>query len=63
MRAAAFQSEYDVACDTLNDNLSNASLHTIMAHRRDELQKICGEGESLPIYLLAVDLSLICKSC
>ena len=41
MRTAAFQSEYDVAYDTLNDTLSNASLHTIMAHRRDELQKIC----------------------
>ena len=44
MRTVAFQSEYDVACDTLNDALSNASLHTIMDHRGEELEKICAGG-------------------
>ena len=46
VKTAAFQSEYDVACESLNNHLSKVSFQTILAHRRDELQKICARGNS-----------------
>ena len=49
MRTAAFQSQYDVTCDSLKDSLTN--LQTLLEHKKDEVQKFCKEGSVFLLFI------------
>ena len=45
VRTAAFKAEYDVKCDSLNNNSAKTFLQTVLVTRKLKLQKICGKGK------------------
>ena len=59
MRTAAFQSQYDVTCESLKDSLTKDYLQTLLEHKTDEVQKFCGKGS---IFLLFIYRHLL-KIC
>ena len=49
VRTAAFKAEYDVKCDSLNNNSTKTFLQTVLVTRKLKLQKICGKGKHVMI--------------
>ena len=45
VRTAAFKSEYDVTCSSLDNSITKSVLETILTYRKTDIQKLCGKGE------------------
>ena len=51
MRTAAFQSQYNVTCDSFKDSLTKDYLQTLLEHKKDKVQKFCKEGSVFSLFI------------